>query len=214
MRKFLLCAWMISVMAVAEIKWEQVEVVIPVHPTQIAAEAVFHFTNTGDDPVSISDVVINCGCLSAKPTKPSYAPGEEGTLTIGLNLQGRGGQLRKTVMVRTGDGGEQVLTLVADIPKAYEISSPLVQWNREDSSGGKTIHLHNPNAMPIRLLSITSSHAALPAELKTIRDGFEYEVVVTRRPEVKNARSVIRIATEPPPGLTESKTLKLYAYAR
>jgi hypothetical protein len=74
--------------------------------------------------------------------------------------------------------------------------------------------LRNPNAIPIKLLSVSSSNELLPAELKTIREGFEYEVVVLRKPGAVNARAVIRIRTEPPPGLTESKSIKLYVSAR
>ena len=117
------------------------------------------------------------------------------------------------VKVGTSEGEETILTVVVDVPRAYVISKPLLRWSKGEGAAEKKAHLTNPNAMPIRLHSITSSHDALPAELRTIREGYEYEVVIRRCTEETNLRSVIRIATDPPPGETESKTLNLYAVA-
>ncbi len=210
MIRFILSVLLVSSSASAAIEWEQNEINLKAHPTQLATEAVFHFSNTGDDPVSLSDVVLSCGCLSAKPTKPSYAPGEEGFLTITLDLRNRAGKLHKTVQVVTSDGEEQELAISVDVPKAYEMSA-FIRWVKGEETLTKSIRLVNTNAIPIRLLSLTSSHEALPAELKTIREGYEYEVVVTRKPDAGKLRSVIRVQTEPPPGQQESKILKLYA---
>lgn len=211
MIRIIACMVLLSGPVFAGIEWKQNEVRLQVHPTQVAAAAVFTFANTGDGPVSISDVVITCGCLSAQPLKPSYAPGEEGSLTIMVDLRNREGELRKTVVAKTDAGTEQALTIVVDIPKAYEIDKPLMFWEEGNGMEDKTAHLVNPNAMAIKLHSITSSNELLPAELKTIREGFEYEVVVHRATDKADVRSVIRIATEPPPGEEEAKIIKLYA---
>lgn len=214
MMRLLLCFLLMSSSAVfGGIQWRQKEIRLQVHPTQIMTEAVFRFSNTGDKPASLSDVVITCGCMNAKPTKSSYAPGEEGELVIMIDLRNREGELRKMVQVRTSDGEESVLAVVVDIPRAYVVSTPLVRWGKGDAATEKTVHLTNPNTMPIALQSITSSNEAMPAELKTIREGFEYKVVIHRKTTDPNVRSVIRISAEPPPGEKESKTIKLYAVA-
>ena len=194
-------------------EWRQQEARLQVHPTQVAAEADFVFANTGDGPVSFTDVAISCGCMNAKPLKPAYAPGEEGRLTIMIDLRNRDGELRKSVRIRTSEGNESTLSVLVDIPRAYAIDKPLLRWSKGEGATEKKARLTNPNAMPIRLHSITSSHSALPAELRTIREGFEYEVVIRRASDEADLRSVIRIATEPPPGETQSKTLRLYAVA-
>jgi hypothetical protein len=90
----------------------------------------------------------------------------------------------------------------------------MVFWRTGEDEETKTVKLSNAGTQPIRLLSIASSNEKLPAELRTIHDGFEYEVVVHRRAAARGSRSVIRIATEPPPGQTESKTIKLYAHVQ
>ena len=201
---------MMAVTASARIEWKHTEATLHVHPAQTSADAVFEFTNTGDEPVSFSNIKTTCGCLVAKPLRPSYAPGEKGQLVIMLDLKDRYGKQHKSVFANTLDGQKTELTVSADIPRAFTLESPLVTWNKGDDSPEKRVVLRNPNAIPIKLLSITSSSELLPVELKTIRDGFEYEVVVFRKPDAANARAVVRIRTEPPPGLEDSKLIKLY----
>lgn len=214
MNKLFLCILMMAVTAGARIEWKQTEVILDVHPSQISADAVFEFTNAGETPVSFSDIKVTCGCLADKPLKPSYAPGETGQLVIMLNLKNRYGKQRKKVFAHTLDGQKTELTVSADIPRAFLFKSPLLTWKEGDASPEKSVTLHNPNAIPIKLLSIASSNQLLPAELKPIREGFEYEVVVRRKPGATHARAVLRIRTEPPPGLAESKSITLYVSAK
>ncbi len=210
----LLAVLPVAVTAGAQAVWQQTEARLQVHPSQVSAEAVFGFTITGTEAVSFPKVEIACGCLSAGPLKSSYAPGETGQLVITFNLRNREGLQRKHVRIETDGGQRTALTIVADIPKSYVVEPKLLNWQPEDDARQKTVHLSNPNAVPIRLLSISSSHEGLPAELKIIREGFEYEAVVQRNPGVVNAHSVIRISTEPPPGLKESKSIHLYVFAQ
>lgn len=214
MKSYILFAVLVSATAGAQIEWKQTEVELKVHPTQISAEAVFEFTNTGDEPVSFSDIGISCGCLSTKPLKKSYASGESGRLVVMYNLRNRVGSQRKHIRADVSDGQHADLSISVNIPPSYIVEPRLLHWRKGDDAAQKTIRLRNPNALPIQLLSLKSSHEGLPAELKTIRDGFEYEVVVSRLPGAVNARSVIRIETEPPPGLNESKIINLYVFAR
>jgi hypothetical protein len=211
MIRILLPVLLMSTAAFGGIAWQQDTIRLKAHPAQVATEAVFHFSNTGDEAVSIDDVIVTCGCMNAKPTQPSYAPGEAGSLRIMMDLRNREGKLHKTLRVKTSNGRERVLTVKVDIPSAYLIDTRIISWAKGDASKEKTIRLTNPNTMPIALRSITSSHDGLSAELKAVREGFEYTVVVRRTTEERLLRSVIRIALEPPPGETNAKTINLYA---
>lgn len=202
---------MLALPTVAELEWKQKEIVLQVHPTQTAAEAVFEFENGGDEPVAVRDVRISCGCLSTKLLKGHYAPGEQGQLVVQFNLNNRSGKQRKHVVVETDDGRHVDLTIAADIPIAYDIETKLLQWKKGDNATEKTVHLRNAGTTPVKLFTASSSHPGMPARLVMIREGFEYELVVARNTDKPNIRAVIRIATEPPPGMEESKTLKLYA---
>ena len=208
---FIPMGFLISASVQAELEWKQKEITLEALPTQICATAVFEFTNTGDKKETIADVRISCGCLSINPYKTEYAPGETGRLVVVFDFKNRTGKQNKTLMIETGNGKVVELSLSAEIPLSYQIEPRLIVWKKGDTTESKTIRLTNPNAEPIKLLSISSSNEKIQSKLVPIRDGFEYEAQITRQPEARNARSVIRIITEPPPDETASKTLKLYA---
>ncbi len=59
---------------------------------------VFEFTNTGDQPLIISQVKSSCGCtVPSKPDGP-IAPGESSTISVKYDTK-RVGPIRKTVTV-------------------------------------------------------------------------------------------------------------------
>ncbi len=59
---------------------------------------VFEFTNTGDQPLIISQVKSSCGCtVPSKPDGP-IAPGESNTISVKYDTK-RIGPIRKTVTV-------------------------------------------------------------------------------------------------------------------
>ena len=60
----------------------------------------FHFENTGNSDLVISDVLPECGCTSAKNwSKKPYRPGEKGEITITFKSEGRPGATDKRITV-------------------------------------------------------------------------------------------------------------------
>lgn len=212
--RILLALCMLSLTAHAALEWETQSITLQVHPTQVCADAVYRFSNTGQEPVTINETKVSCGCLAPKLTKRTFQPGESGELTIKFDLRNRSGKQKKSTVVSMSDGKTVTLAMSVDIPKAYNIAPIMMKWVKGATNETKTAKLENPNKQPIKILSATSSHRDLPVELKTIREGFEYEVVVTKKPSAFNARSVVRLQTEPPPGLKEAKILKFYVHAQ
>ncbi len=200
--------------AQAGLEWGPRVQVLAIDPVQISATAAFCFTNGGPSVVEIREVAVSCGCLVPKLGKRTFAPGEAGVLAVEFDLRNRTGPQRKALHVRSGDGGEAELALVCDIPVLYETHPALLTWAQGEGMEAKTVRLVNPNAVPIRLVSADSSHSGFSVELKTVREGFEYEVVVGRTSDKSNLRTVVRIATVPPPGQAESKTVRFYVHAK
>lgn len=63
-------------------------------------EHTFYFTNTGNEPLIITNVQVQCGCTTPKgwPREP-IPPGGKGELTISFNSAGKMGRQNKTVTV-------------------------------------------------------------------------------------------------------------------
>src|SRR3954469_19720442 len=73
-------------------------------------EQTFYFTNTGKEPLLITNVQVSCGCTTPKgwPRDP-VAPGGKGELTVAFNSAGKMGKQSKTVTIisnaSNADGG-------------------------------------------------------------------------------------------------------------
>lgn len=212
MKILLLILWF-TTCASAALKWEQQTANLKVHPTQRTVPVEFKFSNTGEAPVTIQRVDVSCGCLMPKIKNKTLAPGEQGVLTIVFYLDNRRGPQEKQVLVITDDGKEVHLTIKTDIPTSYLVEPTLMKWAVDNPMPVKKVKLTNKNPFPIQLLSAVSSNEKVPVELKAIRPGYEYELLVPRPPAGNKIRSVIRIKTEPPAGETESKDLTLYVLA-
>jgi hypothetical protein len=63
-------------------------------------EQVFKFTNTGTEPLIITNVQVTCGCTTPKgwPRDP-IAAGGKGEITIAFNSAGKNGRQNKVVTV-------------------------------------------------------------------------------------------------------------------
>lgn len=59
---------------------------------------VFHFTNTGDAPLVISNVKSSCGCTIPKKPSGPIAPGESSTIEVKYDTN-RVGPIRRTITV-------------------------------------------------------------------------------------------------------------------
>jgi len=77
----------------------------------------FEFTNTGDAPLIIANVLSTCGCtVPTKPTEP-IMPGKTGKIDIKYNMQA--GPIRKTITVESNavnyEGGRVALKIKGEV---------------------------------------------------------------------------------------------------
>jgi len=62
-------------------------------------EKTFKFTNTGNEPLIITNVQVTCGCTTKSYPRDPIAPGAKGEITLGFNSAGKMGKQNKTVTV-------------------------------------------------------------------------------------------------------------------
>ncbi|SFE80122.1 DUF1573 domain-containing protein [Flavobacterium xueshanense] len=77
----------------------------------------FIFTNTGNAPLIITNVLSTCGCtIPTKPTEP-IMPGKTGKITVKYNMAP--GPIRKTITVESNavnyDGGRVALKIKGEV---------------------------------------------------------------------------------------------------
>ena len=60
-------------------------------------EHTFYFTNTGNEPLIISNVQVSCGCTTPKWPRDPVPPGGQAQVTVGFNSAGKMGMQNKPV---------------------------------------------------------------------------------------------------------------------
>lgn len=82
---------------------------------------VFKFTNTGNEPLVLSNVRASCGCTTPNWTKEPVAPGDEGEIHVEFDSKGKSGKQTKTVTVTANtDPAKTIVTITGEIQKSEE----------------------------------------------------------------------------------------------
>lgn len=84
----------------------------------------FEFTNTGDAPLTITNVQSTCGCtVPTKPTEP-IMPGKTGKIDVKYNMNP--GPIRKTITVESNaanyEGGRIALKIKGEVIVPKEVN--------------------------------------------------------------------------------------------
>lgn len=67
----------------------------------------FHFTNTGEAPLLITEVQKSCGCTASEYSREPIAPGKSGQIKITYDSKGHHGFQSKTLVVRSNTNPAQ-----------------------------------------------------------------------------------------------------------
>lgn len=79
---------------------------------------VYKFTNTGSEPLVISNAKGSCGCTVPQWPKTPIAPGEEGEIMVEFNSKGKTGKQTKRVTVTANTNPPQsFLTITGQVEK-------------------------------------------------------------------------------------------------
>lgn len=99
----------------AEIKFDTLHVDLGTFSAKDAEQKCqFKFTNTGNAPLVIQQVLASCGCTVPTYPKAPIKPGQSGVIEITYNGSGKfPGKFRKTVTVRTNAKTEIIRLVVS-----------------------------------------------------------------------------------------------------
>jgi len=68
----------------------------------------YKFTNTGSNPLLISDAIASCGCTVPSFPKTPVMPGNQGEILVEFNSKGRKGKNNKSVIIVSNADREKV----------------------------------------------------------------------------------------------------------
>ncbi len=78
-------------------------------------EHVFKFTNTGNEPLIITNVQVSCGCTTPQWTKEPVMPGGKGEIKVGFNSAGRMGIQSKSLPVISNAVNDVVINFTTNV---------------------------------------------------------------------------------------------------
>jgi len=82
-------------------------------------KAVFTFTNIGNAPLVINEVIASCGCTIPKYDKRPIAPGQKGSIEITYNGQGKfAGHFKKSITIKSNAKTEMTRIYIEGVMEA------------------------------------------------------------------------------------------------
>lgn len=89
----------------------------------------FKFTNTGKEPLILTNVRASCGCTTPSWPKEPILPGKDGAILVTYNTQGRPGAFNKSITITSNaDTPEKIIYIKGEVVKAEpEKSVPVEQ---------------------------------------------------------------------------------------
>lgn len=162
----------------------------------------YQFSNKTDRTITIKRYDSACSCLSAKIKggKLVYEPGESGEIRVNFELGTFSGLVEKTVLLWTTEDQDEkpssVLSVVLDIPVLFEVNPKTVFWEQHGEDQPQVIKLKVNNVDPIHILEHSATNKNFQYEFNTIKEGREYELVVTPKDVSVPAFGMIKLTTD------------------
>ena len=175
--------------------------------TKVAADAKtvtvpYLFKNDSDRTITIKRYDSACSCLSAKVKggKLSYKPGEQRENKVVFDLGNFPGLVAKNNLIWTTNDDDNkpssILSVVIDIPMLFELHPKTTFWDQNGGSEPKTIKLRVNSPEPIRILEHSVTNKSFSYELRTLKEGFEYVLVVEPKDVSTPAFGMIKLTTD------------------
>ena len=92
----------------------------------------FSFKNIGTEPLEIKRVKGSCGCTEARATNSLIEPGGDGSIYVGVDLNGRQGKQAHQIIVETNDPLESIinLTFQGNVVNPVHVSTGLIDFGQ------------------------------------------------------------------------------------
>ena len=85
---------------------------------------IFEFTNTGNEPLVVTNVISTCGCTVPSKPKEPILPGKTGKIEVKYNMAT--GPIRKTITVETNainyENGRVVLKIKGEVIEKKQVN--------------------------------------------------------------------------------------------
>lgn len=205
MMKTFLLFWLGVACLGAEMVFERLVHEILVDPEEESVIGVFPFEVQGA-AVTIVDYEARCTCLEVRidPTNPdrstklTWGVGEKGVVRARFDTTKFLGTVEKSVHLNVQGKKEPiVLTVRITVPELVKLEPTTLRWDLGAEATTQVIKITMTHENPIKIVSHASNNeGAFPYALKTIREGWEYELSVKPTSTAEAGISFISLRTD------------------
>jgi hypothetical protein len=147
-------------------------------------EHTFVFENTGDNLLSIEEVLSRCGCTGALVTEQEVPPGGTGGIKVALHSKGFQGEVKKGLTVESNDPENRLvrLTISGNVVSEVTVEPPYLDWGilgPDDSPRPKNLRIRFLKGRGLRLEKVRSeSPSVVLTEKSKDENGAVYSVAL------------------------------------
>ncbi len=144
----------------------------------------FVFTNIGKATLEIKDVRPGCGCTTAGTWDKTVEPGKTGNIPLQFNSANYSGTVTKSATVTCNDPGQSnlVLMIKGTVWRAIDVTPMMAVFNLSseiNTNETRVVRIVNNTEEALELSDLQCTNHAFQAELKTVRPGKEFELLIT-----------------------------------
>ncbi|MDA7889688.1 hypothetical protein N9A78_00575 [Akkermansiaceae bacterium] len=183
-------------------KTKLVEITAKPDVTEITVEFPFEIMGSAAE---IIEYEAPCTCLTARveplnpdrSTKLRWDIGENGRIFGRFKMGNFKGTVDKAIVLKM-KGVDKPIQLVVrvTIPILFEIQPSTLKWEIGETPTEKTFKIKVNHDQPIKLIENSGTSGNFPYEVKTIREGWEYEIKVKPSSTEKPGMGMIRLKTD------------------
>jgi hypothetical protein len=144
----------------------------------------FVFTNIGTATLEINDVRPGCGCTTAGTWDKKVEPGKTGSIPLQFNSANFGGLVTKQATVTCNDLSQSniVLQIKGTVWKPIEVTPTMAVFtvsSESQTNETKTVRIVSHLDQPLILSDLQCTNSSFKAELKTVKEGKEFDLLIT-----------------------------------
>ena len=161
----------------------------------------FVFTNSGTAALEIKDVRSGCGCTTAGSWDRQVEPGKTGVIPLQFNSTGFKGTITKSATVACNDPGQSnmVLLLKSTVWNPFDVMPATAVFKvstETQTNETRVVRLVSNLEEPVELSDVQCTNRSLQAELKTVRPGKEFELLITAVPPFTSNATVTTVSVK------------------
>lgn len=159
----------------------------------------FNFTNTGDQPIIITNVQASCGCTTPEWPKNPVAPGTKAAITVSFDPKGRPSTFTKQITVTSNSvNNPVVLTITGDVSPKDQTVEDVYMFKMGDlrlkSNNVTFATIYNTEVKKVELevTNVSSKALAISFEKSSIPKHITIEAVPATLAANANGKIIVK----------------------